>query len=220
MSRSRAAMGTWLTSLIFVAATMLTGFVITPWVLGRLGDGPVRHRRTLTETVAYMTIVTQGITVAMVPLLAGSIGRGDRGSLHRTLSAGFRVYFLSAAAFFLFGLALTPFLGQLFKVDVGPALVPFLGQILDALPGPRAELRMAWLVCLAGVPLAALAPMKILIEVANKGYIANLLIGPQSLLTAALSVLLVLGRDGRGRADAGHPDRQRGLQRRRDRRRP
>ena len=168
-------MKTWGSSLVFLAATMLTGFVITPWILRLLGADQFGLARTLTESFGYMTLVAQGITVAMVPLLASAIGRGDRDSLHRTLAAAFRVYFLAAIAFVLVGLA----------------LMPVLGRMLRVIPAFRPEMRVAWLICLVGVPLTALAPMKVLVDVAHKGYVSNMLLGVQAILAAGLSVVLV-----------------------------
>ena len=163
MSRSRAAMGTWASSLAFFAATMLTGFVITPWVLRHVGRERFGIARTLTETSAYLVLVAQGITVAIVPLLASSRGRNDHDAFHRTLGVGFRLYFAAALLFMAAGLA----------------LLPVLGPLLHVAPAGRPELRAAWLICLFGIWLTALAPMRTLLDIAHKGYVANLLLGFQ-----------------------------------------
>ena len=168
-------MRAWVASLVFIAATMVTGFVITPWILHNLGASRFGLGRTLTESFGYMTLVAQGVTLAMVPPLGSAIGRGDRASLHRTLAAGFRVYLVAAIVFLLVGLALTPVLGRMLHVDAAA----------------RPELRAAWLICLACIPLTVLAPMKVLLDLAHKGYVSNLLMAVQGILAAALSVAFV-----------------------------
>ncbi len=175
MSRSRSAIQTWVATLAYVAATMITGFVVTPYILGQIGEVRYGVVRTLIEGSGYLTLVAQGGTVAMIPLIAAAIGSGDRAGLHRILAVGFRMYFFTSLTFILLGLALLPVLGRVFHV---------------AAEG-RPELRIAWLLCLAGLPLVALSPMKVLIDVANKGFVSNILATMQGLLAAALSVVLV-----------------------------
>ncbi|MDR3638166.1 MAG: polysaccharide biosynthesis C-terminal domain-containing protein [Isosphaeraceae bacterium] len=174
MSRSRSAIMTWGAFLVFTAVTMATGLVATPLIIDALGDARFGVVRALTEAFGYLALVGQGITVALVPVLSSAKARGDDGALHRTLAAAVRLFGLTA-----FG-----------AVALGLAALPALSWLLRVGPGLRGELRVAWLVGLAGLPLMTLTPLKVLIEVNHRGYLVNLLMTVQGALTAVLSVLL------------------------------
>ena len=173
MSRSRAAMQAWVSSLTFIVVTMITGFVITPWVLGRIGEtrpGRADPHGGVRDTSRWSR---RGSRSRWCSLLASARGRGDRDSMHRTLAVGFRIYFLAAFLFLIVGLS----------------IVPVLGRLLHAPPAQQPELRdIAWLICLAGVSLTVLSPMKTLVEIAHKGYVSNTLMGTQFLVAAILTV--------------------------------
>ena len=86
VNRGHAAMRTWVASLVWTVSTMILGFIVTPIILSALGDVRFGLSRTLTEVFAYLVLVGQGITLALVPRLARAAGQGDRGLLNRCLS--------------------------------------------------------------------------------------------------------------------------------------
>ena len=176
VSRSYSAMRTWVASLAFTIATMITGFVVAPILLEVIGKERFGLSRTLTEVFAYLGLVGQGITISLVPRLASAAGQGDRGLLDRCLSVGLRLYATVA----------------LFLIVLGLALAPFLGRLLHIEPAFRPELRNAWLICLCGLPLLCLSVMKVLVEIAHLGYVTNLLMAAQGVLATLLSIVLVL----------------------------
>jgi O-antigen/teichoic acid export membrane protein len=180
MSRSRSALMTWGAFLLFTAVTMVTGLVATPLIIEALGDARFGVVRALTEAFGYLALVGQGITVALVPVLSSARARGDDAALHRTLAASLRLFGFTALGAVVLGLAALPGLSWLIRV--GPEL--------------RGELRVAWVVGLAGLPLMALTPLKVLVEVNHRGYLVNLLMTVQGVVTAVLSV--VLARRGWG----------------------
>ena len=177
MSRSRSAMLTWGAFLVFTAVTMVTGLVTTPLILRALGEDRYGVVRALTEAFGYLVLVGQGITVALVPALATARARGDDAAVHRTLAASLRLFGLTALGAVVLGLAALP--GLTWLIQVAPAL--------------RHELRAAWLVGLAGLPLMTLTPLKLLIEVNHRGYLVNLLMTLQGVVAALLSVVLARG---------------------------
>jgi len=177
MSRSRSAIMTWAAFLVFTAVTMVTGLVTTPMIINALGDERFGVVRAITEAFGYLALVGQGITVALVPVLSSARARGDDAAVHRTLAAALRIFGLTALGAVVLGVVALPALTWLIRV--GPAL--------------RGELRVAWLVGLAGLPLMTLTPLKVLIEVNHRGYLVNLLMTVQGVVTAVLSVLLARG---------------------------
>lgn len=174
-SRSGAAIRTWVSSLAFTAVTMFAGFFVTPLVFAVLREERSGLVRTLTETFAYLTLVGQGITVALVPLVASAFGRGDRTAGHRALGVGLRAYALAALGITALGLAMTP----------------VLASILHVPPAARPEMRVAWAIAVAGVPLMMFTPLRIVFDVTHRGYLLNLMMTAQGVLTAVLSVALV-----------------------------
>jgi O-antigen/teichoic acid export membrane protein len=173
MSRSRSAILTWGAFLVFTAVSMVTGLVATPLVLEAIGETRYGLVRALTEAFAYLVLVGQGISVALVPLVASSNARGDRAAVHRTVAAALRIFGLTALGATVLGLVATPALAHLLRVE----------------PGLRSELRTAWLVGLGSLPLMTLAPLKVLVEVNHRGYLVNLLLTLQAVVAAALSVM-------------------------------
>src|SRR4051812_17780313 len=92
MSRARSAIGTWAASLSFAVATSLTALIISPVIVRALGKEQFGIVRSLSEALAYLALISQGITIALVPRLASALGRQDRDAATRTLATGLRLY--------------------------------------------------------------------------------------------------------------------------------
>lgn len=175
MSRSRAAMLNWFASILFTVVTMLVGFMATPLIYRPLGKERYGVVLTLMQISAYLTLIAQGLGVALMPLLAKSIGKRDVAGTRRVLAAGLRGYGMSVGAILIIGLAVLPKIGWM--IPVSPALLP--------------ELRLAWMLNLAGLPMIMFVPIKILVDIDQKGYLATLALISQSLTTTGLSIVLV-----------------------------
>ncbi len=176
MSRSRSAIKTWMGSLIFMIVTMATAMVTTPIIVGALGNARFGVVRSLSEAFGYLTLIAQGVTLAMVPRLVATFGVGDREGASRSLSAGFRLYAAASLVIVIVGLAATPAIGLLIRG--GPAL--------------RGETQVGWLIGLAVMPLIVATPLRILLEVDHKGFVVQLVQTAQALVGILLTIVLVL----------------------------
>lgn len=175
MSRSRSTMMNWLSSVLFTLVTMATGFLTTPLILEPLGIDRFGLVRTLIEVFAYFTLIAQGLSVSLVPLLARSIGVKDRDAARRYLAAGLWCYG-GAVCLILF---------------VGVVALPGLPTFFPVAPNLLRELQMAWAINLLGLPLVLAMPLKLVVEIHHRGYLVNLAQLTQALITAVLSVALV-----------------------------
>jgi len=175
MSRSRSAMKNWLSMLLFTVVTMATGFIVTPLVYEPLGEDRFGLVRTLSEMFAYFGLIAQGLSVSLVPLLAKSIGVGDRDATRRFLAAGLRCYGVVVCCIVLLGVAVLPGIPLAFPVS--PAL--------------RWELQTAWLINIVGLPLMLAIPLKLVMDIHHRGYLASLAQIAQSLTISSFSVFLV-----------------------------
>jgi O-antigen/teichoic acid export membrane protein len=175
MNRTHAAIKTWFSSLAFTLVTTVIGFVITPFLLRALGEDRFGVTRSLTELVAYFTLICQLVTIAAIPRIAATAGVGDRDALGRTLAVLFRLYAIAIAI----------------AVVVAVAFTPLLPRAIRVAPEVRPELFRSWWLTVLGMPLATLAFTRTLLDVAHRGYLANIAQTIQSLATSFLSIGLV-----------------------------
>ena len=163
-------------SIGFLVVTTSLALFTTPIIVRALGKSQFGVVRSLTEATSFLSLIAQMITLSLVPRLGAALGANDRSAAARTLSTGLRLYGVAAVVIIVLGLAATPVLGSLVRFD--PSLI--------------AATRKAWLIGLIGLPFIVLTPMRILMEVDQKGYLLTFALLGQSLLTVGLSVALAV----------------------------
>ena len=174
MSRSRRAIFTYLTSLVFTVVTMLVGLVAIPFLLEWLGEERYGAFRAAADWFAHLSLLEAGIGGALMALLARAAARGDRAELDGTLSAGVRAY-VRITVFMV--------LGGLILATVIRYLVPVSEGLTD-------DLTRAALVAVLGLAVTPFIPIRTLWEARQQGYRVNLLLLVQSLLITAAALAL------------------------------
>ncbi len=160
--------------------TLSVALFSTPLLVAWLGEVKFGAVRMLLEYSGYLVLLENGLRGALAPLLVRALGRGDERTLRATVATGTWLYLGLAAAAAAVALALLPWLGRLFGLEA-----EHLG-----------DLRLAWALNLLAFPALALAPIRVLTEAGQRGYVINLLLTVQAVVTVTLS--LVLARAGRG----------------------
>lgn len=163
------------TSLLFMAVTTAVALKSTPLLVHWLGDQRFGGFRVVYDGYGYLTLLELGLGGALGPLIAAALQADDDRALRRTMAAGVRAFVAVALAMIAVGLALTP-------------AVHLLARGLTA--EMRADLRRAWVVGLAAFLSLTVMPAWKAVEARQSGYLVNLLLTAQSLLTTGLSLFL------------------------------
>lgn len=179
-SRSRAAAWGVGSLLVYTLVTTVTGLAITPVVVRLLGETRYGAVRMILDYGGYLALLELGLGGTLAPLLARAAGRGDEPALRGTMAAGVRLYAVIAAAVLAVGAVLAPGIGRL--VPVPAALV--------------GEVRLAWLIAVAGYALLVLSPFRALADARQRAYRINLLMTGQVLVMSAAA--LIFARHGGG----------------------
>lgn len=172
--RSRRAVWNYASGLLYAAVTLSVALFSTPLLIGWLGEDRFGAFRMLIEYSGYLVLLENGLRGALAPLLVRALGRGDEKALRATMATGTWLYLAMVLAAMVAAMALWPWLGQLFGLEGAP---------LD-------DLRAAWLLNLLTLPVLLLAPLRVLTEAGQRGYLINLLITIQAVATVLLSLLL------------------------------
>lgn len=175
MRRSYFAFLNFATALLFAVATTAVGFVVTPLLLGWLGEERFGAARMLTGFFAYLSLLEFGLGGAVSPLLARAIHRGDQPAVASTLAAAFKAYARTASLSIVFGLALTFVIWRFHLVDVSSQ--------------NRRDLVVASLVSVVGFLMVPCIPFRSLLDARQNGFIINAILIFQCLLVAIASVL-------------------------------
>ena len=173
VNRTHRATWNYLTSLLAMVVTSLTGIITTPLIIGWLGNARYGAWKVLFDASGFLALLELGVGGSLSAMLAKAVNSGDVTSVRRVLMVGMRVYVLIALAMFAVGLAAMPFLG-------------FLGLA----PEWMNDLRWGWILVLAGMFFLPISPMRTIMDTEQRGYWNNLLILCQLLLTTALSLVL------------------------------
>jgi O-antigen/teichoic acid export membrane protein len=173
MSRTQRSAWNMATGLALTGLTLITGFVGTPFILRWLGVERFGAYRVLMDWFGYLTILDLGVIGSVTARLAPKLGAGDHVGVSRVLTAGFRVYMRIALLMFAGGALLIFGLPHFMKLQsIHPAELRIAGWIL--------------LIPVAWVPLSV---YRALTEAQQRGYLVNLLLSLQALLTTGLLVL-------------------------------
>lgn len=98
------AMSNW----VAFAATLLVGFFLTPYMVGKLGDGPYGVWAFVESLLAYFTLFDLGIAACVVRFVAKFHATGDRDDLNRLVSTAFALFIGLGLLLFAIGAALLP----------------------------------------------------------------------------------------------------------------
>lgn len=172
--RSRRAVWNYASGLLYAAVTLSVALFSTPLLIGWLGEDRFGAFRMLIEYGGYLVLLENGLRGALAPLLVRALGRNDERALRATMATGTWLYLAMVLTATTAALALWPWLGSLFGLEGAP---------LD-------DLRAAWLLNLLTFPVLMLAPLRVLTEAGQRGYLINLLITVQAVATVLLSLLL------------------------------
>ena len=179
-ARSRRAVWNYASGLLYAAVTLSVALFSTPLLVAWLGEVKFGAVRMLIEYTGYLVLLENGLRGALAPLLVRALGRGDERTLQATVATGTWLYVGLATVAAVVALALMPWLGRLFGFEASQL----------------ADLRLAWALNLLTFPTLVLAPFRVLTEAGQRGYLINLLITVQAVVTVLLS--LVLARAGWG----------------------
>jgi O-antigen/teichoic acid export membrane protein len=174
MTRTKRAVFTYSTSLLFTAVTMIVGLVAVPLLLRWLGTERYGAFRATADWCGYLSLLELGIGGALLPLLAKAAGQNDKTTLQQTVVAGIRAYARVTAFMVLGGLVLIVSIRNLVPVSEGNVF----------------DLRLAVFVAVLGLALTPLLPFQHLLQALQKGYRVNLLLLLQSLLITSSALLL------------------------------
>jgi O-antigen/teichoic acid export membrane protein len=188
MSRSRYAAWHYISALATTAVTALTGLVATPLLIRWLGQEQLGAWRVATEWMGYVVLLEACVAPSLQALLTRGVAKDDASEVRRAMSVGLRGYLLLTGLMALVGCGLGLFISRL--VSIQPAL--------------SGDLSWGWFIGLLAVLLVPLNTFKALVEVRQRGYLINLTLVVQGLLTTGLSVLFAhLGWGLKGQFLAG-----------------
>jgi O-antigen/teichoic acid export membrane protein len=173
MSRTRRSAWNLITGFILTGLTVLTGFAGTPWILHWLGAERFGAYRVLMDWFGYLTILDLGVIGSVTARLGPKVGAGDEEGVSAVLTAGLRVYFWISLAMLGGGLLLV--LG-----------IPHFMELRSVTPG---EIRIAAAILLIPVAWVPFSVFRALTEARQKGYLVNLLLSLQALLTTGLLIV-------------------------------
>jgi O-antigen/teichoic acid export membrane protein len=189
-SRVRSAGLNWVSSLVLIATTVVTGLLVAPTVTRSLGPERVGAVRMLAEYAGYLTLLDLGVGMALGPLLARAVGRRGQGhdtidgnqgpDLSSVMGAGVRAYLTLS----------------LVSVAVGAVMALGLPVLVPVRPGLRGDVALGWAIILAGLLVLVVAPFRALLEAEQRGYLVNATLAVQAALSAV--VLYVGARAGWG----------------------
>ena len=173
--RVRRSMLNFGTSVLLMAVTTAVALKSTPMLVHWLGEKRFGGYRVVFDGYGYLTLLELGLGGALGPLLARALQGEDEGALRRTVAAGARAYVGVSLLTVVVGLMLTPFVHRL-AAGLTPAMV--------------ADLRRGWVIGLASFLSLALVPARTLVEARQSGYVINLMLTAQSLITTGLALVL------------------------------
>src|SRR5579872_412205 len=104
MSRVRLASRNYVSSIVYAAMTLVTGFVATPWILRWLGEERFGAFRVTSDWCGYLSLLEFGIGGALLPLLAHAVVKQEREKVYDLLAASIRVYLILVSVMVLAGL--------------------------------------------------------------------------------------------------------------------
>lgn len=96
------------TNWLAFAATLLVGFVLTPYLVRRLGDGPYGVWAFVESVLAYFTLFDLGIAACVVRFVAKFHTTGDRDELNRLVSTCLALFLGLGLVLFVVGAAVLP----------------------------------------------------------------------------------------------------------------
>ncbi|MEO7649707.1 MAG: hypothetical protein ABIZ80_04515 [Bryobacteraceae bacterium] len=171
--RTRRSAWTASMQLLFTVLTVLIGVFTTPWLLRTLGADVFGAFRILLDAAGYLTLFDAGLSGALMVCLAAALGSGKADAVYGARAAGLRLYVpLTVAA-----------------LAAGLLLFAALAHLGSWRPLPASEVRMAgWILTLPNI-LIPLATFRALAEARQRGYLINLSLTVQSVLTTLLLVL-------------------------------
>jgi O-antigen/teichoic acid export membrane protein len=174
MTRTRAAILNYLSSVALTGTTMAVGLIATPFLVRWLGEERFGATRAATDVIGYLGLLTLGYNAALLPLLAGALNKSDVPLLRTLLAIGIR-FFTKVAILSLF---------------VGFILAAFIGRIIHASPAATVDLRHGVLVALVGMLFVPLIPLRTLADVGQETWLINLSLLVQSIVISAIALIL------------------------------
>lgn len=158
--------------LLMTALTLITSFASTPWILHWLGNERFGAFRVLMDWFGWLTILDLGIIGSVTARLGPKLGAGDEEGVFGILVAGFRVYIRIALA----------------MLAAGAILVVALPYFVPLKTVSAHELRMAAWIMLIPTAWVPFSVFRALTEARQRGYLVNLLLALQAMLTTAFLV--------------------------------
>jgi O-antigen/teichoic acid export membrane protein len=171
---------TFASSQLLSAVTLTLALAATPMLLRWLGDERFGAVEAATDWIGYISLLEFGVGGALLPLLAGAVAHHDDAKVTALVAAGARAYLMLAV------------------LMVVPAVLLVAGivKVLPVGPHLSGDLRMGCVIGLLTIMLLPLAPLRILLEAAQRGYLVNLALLSQSILITLVSLLLAWAKWG------------------------
>jgi O-antigen/teichoic acid export membrane protein len=172
MSRTRSSILNYTTMLLFTATTLAMAMFSVPLLLRWLGEERYGAVRAMTDWYGYLALCELGLSGGLLPLLSRAVGKGDGDATQIVLLTGIKTYLYVTVAMLVSGLVLALLMTR---------LIPVSGE--NAFDLHRAAL--IFLLSLAVIPLG---PMKLLLEVRQRGYKVNILLLFQGITITGLAL--------------------------------
>jgi O-antigen/teichoic acid export membrane protein len=173
LTRTRAAILNYLSSVALTGTTMAVGLIATPFLVRWLGEERFGATRAATDVIGYLALLTLGYNAALLPLLAESINKSDIPLLRTALAIGIR-FFTKVA---------------ILSILVGLILAAFIGKIIHASPAATVDLRHGVLVALIGMLFVPLLPLRTLADVGQETWVINLSLLIQSIIITGCALV-------------------------------
>lgn len=173
-SRITRASYTYCSALGFTVISTVVGLLAVPYVLRWLGPERLGAYRVLVDVIGYLGLLEFGLFGSLLPMFAQALYTGQPLEQRQLLVLGTRASIVVVLVAILVGCCAAPWL---------PALIPVSAAA-------RTDVQLGFFVSLAGFLLLPFSPLRAYLEASQRGYVVNVTLIVQSVLTTVCSVLL------------------------------
>ncbi len=177
VSRSKLATLNFLSSVVLFSSSIVISLVLTPYIISGLGDESFGSYRTLLDWFGHLALFELGFEGALIALVAKAHNSGDKDGVKGALSAGFTVFLVVITLKFLAAFLLTVWITDLIPIS----------------PEGEQDLVLAGIIATTSILFGLIAPLRVMIRVAQRSYFLNITLAVQTILVGVLSVVFARG---------------------------
>jgi O-antigen/teichoic acid export membrane protein len=174
-SRTALAMLSWGSGTFRSVVTMAVGFVATPYLLLYLGAERLGAFRAAQQWTGFLPYLYLGLGPALTVIMLRPASRGDLKQAAAVVKEGLRLEYRQTL---------------LLVAPIAAVMAWWMPTLVPVSPGLRNELRVGVLISLVGVLLNPFEMFRLLLECVQWGYVVNIALTVQALITIGGGVWL------------------------------